>query len=79
MGVKQVRSGKAGLGFYILQAIWQIVFVLTLTAWRGVTVIPSSNAEEILDAERWEWLIAAPPSGIRYPNLVTNFVQLLAL
>ena len=62
------------------QALWHLLYLLSLTVWSGIPVIPRFAAtSEILDKTRWFWLMDAPHSGVQHGLLISDMMQAAAL
>ena len=61
------------------QVLWQLLYLLTFTLWRRISQIPAVGKGEILDRERWFWLMDAPASGIRHDLLIADLLCAAAL
>lgn len=67
------------LAVYASQIVWQFLFVLSATYWRGIPSIPYfAKASEVLDRTRWFWLVAVPKPSLANTSLIISVVHSIA-
>ena len=76
-GMARRLCPKCAAGILLLtQALWQLLFLLTVTVWRDITVLPPLAARaELLDRARWFWLLEAPDAGTANAAMISGMMN----